>query len=45
MSTRPIGLGALKKYVSIQKIDPDPTWEPGFNVFDKWEFIEESLSP
>ena len=24
-----IDFGTLKKYVSIQKIGPDPSWEPG----------------
>ena len=28
----------VKRLSSDSKKGPDPTWEPGFNVFDKWEF-------
>lgn len=39
-----IGLGALKKYVSIQNW-PGSVMGTGLIVLEKWEFIEESLSP
>ena len=31
-------LRGVKRLSSDSKKGPDPTWEPGFNVFVKWEF-------
>ena len=31
-------LRGVKRLSFDSKKSPDPIWEPGFNVFDKWEF-------